>query len=129
MSEQYTKKGQFPPVYQPQYDEHLSINETKNLVYSLLQETNNPRDNQLRVQGKYNDIRGIYGKKYDKLMMRYPALFNMIIENGNQFDRKKFEETICMVSKVRNNEISLEKASEDYGQKRYDEYVKPKIDS
>jgi len=128
MSDQYTNKGQFPPLNQPQFDEHISVEETKKLVYGLLHETNNPRDNQWRIKGKYADIRGLYVKKYESLLMRYPALFNMIIENGTKFDLKKFEETMNMVSKVRKNEVTLEKASEDYGQKRYDEYVKPKLE-
>ena len=60
-------------------------------------------------------------------MMRYPALFNAIIENGQEFDLIQFEDMMSMVSKVRTKQISDETASQKFGEQMVNKYVKPNL--
>ena len=61
-------------------------------------------------------------------MMIYPALFNMVIENGKKFDLTQFEQMMTMISKVRRKEVTEEAASKQFGEQMVDKYVKPKLD-
>ena len=110
-------------------NEHLPIPELKNLVYSLLSEINNPEDEELVKKGKKNDLLKKYSSKYGALQLRYPALFNMILDTGKNFDLQQFEMMIGMIQKVRDNKVSEQEASVEFGQKMVDKYVKPKLDN
>jgi hypothetical protein len=79
-------KDQLPPKQQKEFDEHLDVEQIKSFVYQLLTETDCLEDNRKRETKKFADLRGKYQQKYMPLMMIYPALFNMIIENGKKFD-------------------------------------------
>lgn len=61
-------------------------------------------------------------------MMIYPALYNMIIENGKKFDLSQFEQMMVMISKVRRKEVTEESASQQFGEQMVEKYVKPKLD-
>jgi hypothetical protein len=91
-------------------NEHLPISELKKLVYDLLSEINNPEDDAA-------------------LQLRYPALFNMILDTGKNFDLQQFEMMIGMIQKVRDNKVSEQEASVEFGQKMVDKYVTPKLDN
>jgi hypothetical protein len=61
-------------------------------------------------------------------MMIYPALYNMIIENGKKFDLVQFEQMMVMISMVRRKEVTEESASQQFGEQMVEKYVKPKLD-
>ncbi len=61
-------------------------------------------------------------------MMIYPALYNMIIENGKKFDLTQFEQMMTMISKIRRKEVTEEAASQQFGKEMVEKYVKPKLD-
>ena len=121
-------KDQLPPKQQKEFDEHLDVEQIKSYVYQLLTETDCPEDNRKREAKKYADLRGKYQQKYMPLMMIYPALFNMVIENGKKFDLTQFEQMMTMISKVRRKEVTEEAASKQFGEQMVDKYVKPKLD-
>jgi hypothetical protein len=110
-------------------NEHLPISELKKLVYDLLSEINNPEDDALVKKGKKNDLLKKYSSKYAALQLRYPALFNMILDTGKNFDLQQFEMMIGMIQKVRDNKVSEQEASVEFGQKMVDKYVTPKLDN
>ena len=118
-------KDQLPPKQQKDLDEHLDVEQIKSLVYQLLTETDCPEDNRKREAKKYADLRGKYQQKYMPLMMIYPALFNMVIENGKKFDLTQFEQMMNTISKVRRKEVTEEAASKQFGEEMVDKYVKP----
>jgi hypothetical protein len=121
-------KDQLPPKQQKEFDEHLDVEQIKSYVYQLLTETDCPDDNRKREAKKYADLRGKYQQKYMPLMMIYPALFNMVIENGKKFDLTQFEQMMTMISKVRRKEVTEEAASKQFGEEMVDKYVKPKLE-
>jgi len=121
-------KDQLPPKQQKEFDEHLDVEQIKSFVYQLLTETDCPEDNHKREAKKFADLRGKYQQKYMPLMMIYPALFNMVIENGNKFDLTQFEKMIAMISKVRRKEVTEEAASQKFGEEMVEKYVKAKLD-
>jgi len=121
-------KDQLPPKQQKEFDEHLDVEQIKSYVYQLLTETDCPEDNRKREAKKYADLRGKYQQKYMPLMMIYPALYNMIIENGKKFDLTQFEQMMLMISKVRRKEVTEESASKQFGEQMVEKYVKPKLD-
>ena len=61
-------------------------------------------------------------------MMIYPALFNMVIENGKKFDLTQFEKMMTTISKVRRKEVTEEAASQKFSEEMVEKYVKPKLD-
>lgn len=121
-------KDQLPPKQQKEFDEHLDVEQIKSYVYQLLTETDCPEDNRKRDAKKFADLRGKYQQKYMPLMMIYPALYNMIIENGKKFDLTQFEQMMTMISKIRRKEVTEEAASQQFGKEMVDKYVKPKLD-
>lgn len=121
-------KDQLPPKQQKELDEHLDVEQIKSYVYQLLTETDCPEDNRKREAKKFADLRGKYQQKYMPLMMIYPALYNMIIENGKKFDLTQFEQMMTMISKIRRKEVTEEAASQQFGKEMVDKYVKPKLD-
>jgi hypothetical protein len=121
-------KDQLPPKQQKEFDEHLDVEQIKSYVYQLLTETNCPEDNRKREAKKYSDLRGKYQQKYMPLMMIYPALFNMVIENGKKFDLTQFEQMMTTISKVRRKEVTEEAASKQFGEEMVEKYVKPKLE-
>ena len=121
-------KDQLPPKQQKEFDEHLDVEQIKSYVYQLLTETDCLEDNRKREAKKFADLRGKYQQKYMPLMMIYPALFNMVIENGKKFDLTQFEQMMTMISKVRLKEVTEEAASKQFGEQMVDKYVKPKLD-
>lgn len=120
-------KDQLPPKQQKDLDEHLDVEQIKSYVYQLLTETDCPEDNRKREAKKFADLRGKYQQKYMPLMMIYPALFNMVIENGKKFDLNQFEQMMTMISKVRRKEVTEEAASQKFGEEMVEKYVKPKL--
>ena len=120
-------KDQLPPKQQKDLDEHLDVEQIKSYVYQLLTETDCSEDNRKREAKKFADLRGKYQQKYMPLMMIYPALFNMVIENGKKFDLNQFEQMMTMISKVRRKEVTEEAASQKFGEEMVEKYVKPKL--
>ncbi len=120
-------KDQLPPKQQKDLDEHLDVEQIKSYVYQLLTETDCSEDNRKREAKKIADLRGKYQQKYMPLMMIYPALFNMVIENGKKFDLNQFEQMMTMISKVRRKEVTEEAASQKFGEEMVEKYVKPKL--
>lgn len=108
-------------------DEHIPINILKNMVHDLLADLNNPDDKILIKNKKSVQLLQKYGKKYAELQLRYPALFNMIIDTGSEFDMKQFQMMINSIERVRNNQVKEQDASKQFGQDMYDKYVKPKL--
>ena len=109
-------------------NEHLPIDELKQLVYSLLSDINNSEDEALIKNGRKNELLKKYSTKYGKLQLRYPALFNMVLDTGKDFDLQQFHMMIGMIERVRNKQVSEQEASIQFGQKMVDKYVKPKLD-
>jgi len=120
-------KNDIPAMENKEFDQHIPVEDLKLLVYQLLTETDCPEDDRKRLSKNYSDLRGKYQKKYEGLMMRYPALFNMVIESGKKFDLVQFEQMMSMISRVRNNEIDESTASRQFGEKMVDKYVKPNL--
>lgn len=120
-------KDQLPPSTHKDFDEHLDVEHIKSLVYQLLTETNCNADDKKRSKKQYPELRGKYQNKYSSLMMRYPALYNMILENGKDFDLIQFEQMMGMIAKVRSKQLTEEKASQQFGEQMVDKYVKPNL--
>jgi hypothetical protein len=120
-------KNDLPPMKSPEFDNHLDIEKIQEMVYTLLSETDCERDDKLRKCKNYAELRGKYQQKYMGLMMRYPSLYNMVLENGKKFDLVQFEQMMGMISKVRNNEVAESDASKAFGQHMVDKYVKPNL--
>lgn len=122
-------QNQLPPRQHTEFDNHLDVEQIKLMIYKLLSETNNHEDNLKRSKKQFADLRAKYKNNYEPIMMRYPALFNMVIENGQNFDLIQFEQMIDMISKVRQKQISEETASQQFGEQMVNKYVKPKFQS
>jgi hypothetical protein len=97
------------------------------MIYTLLTETDCERDDKLRKCKNYAELRGKYQKKYEGLMMRYPSLYNMVLESGRNFDLIQFEQMIEMISKVRSKQVDESTASRQFGEKMVEKYVKPNL--
>ena len=106
---------------------HIPINELRKLIKSLLHDLNNKEDKQLINNKKFAELRGKHGSKYSDFILTYPALFNMIIENGSAFDINQLNTMLTTVSKVRNKEVSNQDASKKFGEEMADKYVNPII--
>lgn len=120
-------QNDIPAMQQKEYDEHIEVEELKSMIYTLLTETDCERDDKLRKSKNYAELRGKYQKKYEGLMMRYPSLYNMVLENGINFDLIQFEQMIGMIGRVRNKQIDEATASRQFGEKMVDKYVKPNM--
>lgn len=120
-------KDQLPPMEAQEFDDHMDTEQIKLLVYQLLSETDNNADDRKRSRKQYAELRGKYQVKFKGLMMRYPALYNMILENGKEFDLLQFEQMMGMIAKVRAKKMTEENASKEFGEKMVDKYVKSKI--
>ena len=120
-------QNDIPAMQQKEYDEHIEVEELKSMIYTLLTETDCERDDKLRKSKNYAELRGKYQKKYEGLMMRYPSLYNMILEGGKSFDLLQFEQMLSMIAKVRNKEVDESTASKAFGEKMVDKYVKPNL--
>lgn len=120
-------QNQLPPRQHAEYDNHLDTEQIKLMIYQLLSETNCNEDNRKRSKKQFADLRAKYQKNYEPLMMRYPALFNMAIENGQDFDLIQFEQMMSMISKVRSKQVSEETASQQFGEQMVNKFVKPNL--
>jgi hypothetical protein len=78
----------------------------------------NPTLFQQRLQEKYGEFRE-----------RYPTLFQLIIDNPAQFEERRLVEMLRMRERVSNSNISYENASIQIGQRYFDEFVKPIVDT
>jgi len=58
---------------------------------------------------------------------KYPALFNMITDDPNNFDYNRLYEMLALRRKISKNEIKYEDASIYMGQKYYKEFVADKV--
>jgi len=120
-------QDQLPPMTNKEFDEHLSTNDVKLLVYQLLSETDNQNDDKLRQRKNYADLRGKYQKKFEGFAFRYPSLFTLVLEQGKTFDLLQFEQMIGMIDKVRNKETDEHTASKQFGEIMVDKFVKPNL--
>jgi len=120
-------QDQLPPMTNKEFDEHLSTNDVKLLVYQLLSETDNQNDDKLRQRKNYADLRGKYQKKFEGFAFRYPSLFTLVLEQGKAFDLLQFEQMIGMIDKVRNKETDEHTASKQFGEIMVDKFVKPNL--
>ena len=120
-------QDQLPPMTNKEFDEHLSTNDVKLLVYQLLSETDNQNDDKLRQRKNFADLRGKYQKKYEGFAFRYPSLFTLVLEQGKAFDLLQFEQMIWMIDKVRNKETDEHTASKQFGEIMVDKFVKPNL--
>ncbi len=68
-------------------------------------------------------------EKYGNFRERYPTLFQLIVDNSGQFEERRLLEMLRMRERVSNSNISYENASIQIGQKYFDEYVKPIVDT
>jgi hypothetical protein len=66
--------------------------------------------------------------KYHQLHFKFPSLFNMVLDDGENFDLPKLKGMLSMKQKVDNNEISNHDASVKIGTEEYNNYVKEKVD-
>ena len=107
---------------------HLPVSELKSLVYAFLDDISSSEDQILIKNNKKIELIKKYSQKYSRIQFRYPALFNMIIETGKEFDLQQFNMMLKMIEKVRNKEVSEMDASVEFGQKMVDKYVTPKLD-
>jgi hypothetical protein len=120
-------QDQLPPMTNKEFDDHLSTNDVKLLVYQLLSETDNQNDDKLRQRKNFADLRGKYQKKYEGFAFRYPSLFTLVLEQGKAFDLLQFEQMIGMIDKVRNKETDEHTASKQFGEIMVDKFVKPNL--
>ena len=120
-------QDQLPPMTNKEFDDHLSTNDVKLLVYQLLSETDNQNDDKLRQRKNYADLRGKYQKKFEGFAFRYPSLFTLVLEQGKAFDLLQFEQMIGMIDKVRNKETDEHTASKQFGEIMVDKFVKPNL--
>lgn len=120
-------KDELPPMKSEEFDQHLDTEQIKSMVYTLLSETDNPQDDKLRTCKNYAELRGKYKNRYAGLLMRYPSLYNMVLEAGKKFDLIQFEQMMDMISKVRRNEVDEGSASREFGEKMVNKYVKPNL--
>lgn len=120
-------QDQLPPMTNKEFDDHLSTNDVKLLVYQLLSETDNQNDDKLRQRKNFADLRGKYQKKFEGFAFRYPSLFTLVLEQGKAFDLLQFEQMIGMIDKIRNKETDEHTASKQFGEIMVDKFVKPNL--
>ena len=67
-------------------------------------------------------------EKFNEFSVRYPALFNMIIENPKKFEYNRLIDMLNLKNSVDKNKTTYENASVKIGQEYYDEFVKKTVD-
>ena len=67
-------------------------------------------------------------EQFNDFSVRYPSLFNVIIDDPKNFDYSRLIHMLNLKNKVDSNETSYENASIKIGQEYYDEFVKTTVD-
>ena len=67
--------------------------------------------------------------KFNDFSVRYPGLFNLILNDPNNFEFERLIQMLNLKNSVENKTKSYENASKEIGQTYYDEFVKNKVDS
>lgn len=75
--------------------------------------------------GTVREKETMYERKYPSFAKRFPVLLKMACKPD--FDRTRLEQIFEMMGMVRNNEVTYEKATEQFGQQMFDTYVKPNL--
>ena len=65
--------------------------------------------------------------RYSELHVNYPALFNLLALDGENFDMNKLKHMLREKDRVEKNEISLQTASEKLGKEYFNEYCGSKV--
>jgi len=96
-------------------------------VRSLLKFAKEEENNKLREENKGEYIQKC-GNNYKSLITKYPSLFYKIIDDPENFEIERLIQMLNLKQKIDNKEISHKNASEDLGNKYYNEFVKSKIE-
>jgi hypothetical protein len=64
-------------------------------------------------------------EKFGEFRERYPTLFQIIVDNPDNFEERRLIEMLRMRERVSQRNVSYENASIQIGQKYFDEFVKP----
>jgi hypothetical protein len=103
---------------------HLPLNQIRSMVQSLY-------DKLLHDENKFLtevDLKVKFREEYKELELRYPALYNMVLEQRHAFDWNEFNHLMSRIETIRQNPNNFDKESVAYGQRAYNRYVKPKLD-
>ena len=65
--------------------------------------------------------------RFNELHNNYPALFNLLASDGENFNMVRLKEMLRLKNRINNNEISEKSASEFIGKKYFKEYASDKV--
>lgn len=80
----------------------------------------------IRSPGTVKDREREFQAKYPHFAERYPMLFKMACKPD--FDQGRFDYILQMMTRVKNNDMSYDKATQQFGQDMFDTYIKPNLD-
>jgi hypothetical protein len=79
-------------------------------------------------KNNYEEYRQKLQDKYIQLFNKSISLFNMLIDDGENFDINKLKRMLNLSDKELDGKISYDKASEQWGQSQFNEYAKHVVD-
>jgi hypothetical protein len=112
-------------------DRHWTPNRIIQNTTRLLNEIKKPEYKKLLQRGKSNEVVPQITADDIEFMeyhTRYPALFLMIVEKGENFDMKQLLHMLNLKNKIDTNEVSQHNADLQIGTEMVDKYVKPMIE-
>ena len=107
-------------------NETLSSKNILNMVQELISFSKEKSQEKLRKEKKAEYVQ-LCGNKFNVLLNKCPTLFYKIIDDPNKFELQRLIQMLNLKDKVDNKEITHKNASENLGEKYYNEYVKPNI--
>jgi hypothetical protein len=108
---------------------HLSINDKILIHVKSMLKTLRKQDIQTLKETNYQEYYEGLQTKYKDLSFKYPSLFTMLLEKGDDFDLDKLKKYLQLNQKVINNEVKEYDASVQIGTEEYNKYVKPLVET
>lgn len=82
----------------------------------------------LAIEGEQKHKEHFFSK-YSSLKYCYPAIFNMLYETKEHFDIERLKGILNQRQMIKDKQKSVEQASREFGQKMFDEHVKPIVNN
>lgn len=95
-------------------NDDVNVNEIRMIVTEIIQ---NP--------GTIKEKEVAFERKYPSFAKRFPVLLKMACKPD--FDMARLEHIFDMMGMVRTNQMTYDRATEQFGQQMFDTYVKPNI--
>jgi len=108
-------------------DKLYSNNKIINIVNKLLKHCQSENMKNLAKINRIEYLR-LLRTEYEDFSIAYPALFNLIIEEPDNFDLHRLIYMLNLKNSIDEKKTTFEQASSKIGQEYYNEFVKPNID-